>query len=134
MAKYLVTFNDICNEVEITGFSLMTEKEVEAFEQLAESITWEFTYPLITNAEIEFLSGEDLLSRIEFKEISNEEYKALNKVFNEPFGVFITEEFLQELLDEEEDFDSDEEEEEDDDWGSYRSDTRYNEEDDDDIY
>jgi hypothetical protein len=112
----------------------MTEKEVEAFEQLAESITWEFTYPLITNAEIEFLSGEDLLSRIEFKEISNEEYKALNKVFNEPFGVFITEEFLQELLDEEEDFDSDEEEEEDDDWGSYRSDTRYNEEDDDDIY
>lgn len=132
MAKYLVTFNDIINDVDITGFSVMTEKEVEAFEQLAESITWGFTYPL-NNVEIELSSGEDLLSRIEFKEISNEEYKALNKVFNEPFGVFITEEFLQELLDEEEDFD-DEEEEEDDDWGSYRSDTRYNEDDDDDIY
>jgi hypothetical protein len=134
MAKYLVTFNDIINDVDITGFSVMTEKEVEAFEQLAESITWAFTYPLNNDIELEFSSGEDLLSRIDFKEIANEEYKILNKVFNEPHGIFITEEFLQDLLDEEEDFDDDEEEEEDDDWGSYRSDTRYNEEDDDDIY
>jgi hypothetical protein len=134
MAKYLVTFNDIYNDVDITGFSVMTEKEVESFEKLAESITWNFVYPLNNNGELEFSSGEDLLSRIDFKEISNEEYKVLNKVFNEPYSVFITEEFLQELLDEEEDFDSDEEEEEDDDWGAYRSDTRHNEEDDDDIY
>lgn len=134
MAKYLVTFNDIINDVDITGFNVMTEKEVEAFEQLAESITWDFTYPLNNNGELEFSGGEDFLSRIEFKEISNEEYKVLNKVFNEPFGVFITEEFLQELLDEEEDFDDEEEDGEDDDWGSYRSDTRYNEDDDDDIY
>jgi hypothetical protein len=131
MAKYLVTFNDILNEVEITGFSVMTEKEVEVFEKLAESITWEFTYPLMTDAEIEFSSGEDLLSRIDFKEITNDEYKVLNKVFNEPFGTFITEEFLQNLLDEEEeDFDD---EEDDDDWDSYRSDTRYDDEDED-IY
>lgn len=133
MAKYLVTFNDIINDVDITGFSVMTEKEAETFEKLAESITWDFTYPLNNNGELEFSSGEDFLTRIEFKEISNEEYKPLKKLFNEPFGVFITEEFLQEQLDEEEEFDDDEEEDFDDDWGSYRSDTRHNE-DEDDIY
>jgi hypothetical protein len=43
MAKYLVTFNDQINDIEIYGFKTMTEKEVENFERLAESITWGIT-------------------------------------------------------------------------------------------
>jgi hypothetical protein len=100
MAKYLVTFNDVFNSVEIGGFSVMTDKEADSFEKLVESISWDFTYPLPIG-ELDFSSGEDLLSKIDFKEISNEEYKVLKKLFDDSYGVFISEEFLQDLLGEE---------------------------------
>lgn len=108
MAKYLVTFSDHFSEAELHGFKVMTEKEVESFEELASSISWSFVYPLY-HGELEFSSGEDLLSRLEFKEISNEEYKALNKVFDEKFGIFVDAEFLESLLEDEEDEELDEE-------------------------
>jgi hypothetical protein len=115
MAKYLVTFNDQINDIEINGFRLMTEKEVESLEDLAASINWSFTYPL-SNIELEYTSGDDYLDRLEFKEITNEEHKALKKVFNGKFGIFIGEDYLETLIDdidsfddEEEDFDDEEE-------------------------
>lgn len=118
MVKYLVTFNDVFNFVEINGFTVMTEKEADSFEKLAETITWDFTYPLNGEGELEFSSGEDLLSKLDFREISNEQYKVMDKLFNEPYGVFITEDFLQDLLAEEPD-DYDESEDLDEDWGGY---------------
>jgi hypothetical protein len=114
MAKYLVTFNDQYNDVELHGFKIMTDKEVESFEELASSITWSFIYPL-NGGELEFSNGEDLLSRLEFKEISNEEYKVLSKTFDEEFGVFVTAEYLEEIISEEDDFLDDEEDDEDED-------------------
>lgn len=123
MVKYLVTFNDVFNFVEINGFTVMTEKEADSFEKLAETITWEFTYPLNGEGELEFLSGEDLLNKLDFREITNEQYKALDKLFNEPYGVFITEEFLQDLLGEESEMDDDDTDE--DDWDEYNSDSNY---------
>lgn len=112
MAKYLVTFNDHHNEVEIHGFKIMTDKEVESFEELASSITWDFTYPL-NQGELEFSDGDDFLSRIEFKEITNEEYKVLNKVFNEEFGIFVSPEYLEEIISDEEGDEDDEDDDED---------------------
>jgi hypothetical protein len=114
MAKYLVTFNDQYNDVELHGFKIMTDKEVESFEELASSITWSFIYPL-NGGELEFSNGEDLLSRLEFKEISNEEYKVLSKTFDEEFGVFVTAEYLEELISEEDDFSDDDDDDDDDD-------------------
>jgi hypothetical protein len=119
MAKYLVTFNDQYNDVELHGFKIMTDKEVESFEELATSISWNFIYPLY-HGELEFSSGEDLLSRLEFKEITNEEYKVLSKLFDEEFGIFITAEDLEILIsdedeDNDDDLDEDEDEDEDDD-------------------
>ena len=106
MAKYLVTLTDLIGNIEVTGFMTMTDKEFEHFEEVCETITWDFSYPL-GYEELSYSSGEDLLSRIDSKEISNEEYKALKKVFNdEKFGVFIDIDFLEETLgDEEEDED-----------------------------
>lgn len=109
MAKYLVTFNDQINDIEINGFRLMTEKEVESLEDLATSITWSFTYPL-ANIELEYTSGDDYLDRLEFKEITNEEHKALKKVFNGQFGIFISEDYLETLIDDVDSFDDEEEE------------------------
>ncbi len=113
MAKYLATFSDMLNEIEITGFVIMSEKEVENFEALATSITWDFTYDFGEDDQfqLEYSSGEDLLSRVEFKELNPEEVKTFKRLFNNKFGIFIGEEFLEEIIgDEESDFDEDDEE------------------------
>lgn len=117
MAKYLAVFTDTIDEIEINGFVVMTEKEVEAYEQMATSIAWPFVFN-VGEDELEYSSGEDLLTRIEFKEISLEESKAVKRLFNSEFGVFINENFLVEVIGEEEDddeFDDDYDDEFDDD-------------------
>jgi hypothetical protein len=104
MAKYLAMFSDTIDEIEINGFVIMTDKEVETYEEMASSINWPFVYN-VGEDEIEFTSGEDLLTRIEFKEISTEEAKMMKRLFNNEFGVFIDEGFLAEVIGEEDDDD-----------------------------
>jgi hypothetical protein len=113
MAKFLVTFTDTLDDIEINGFVIMTEKEFENFEETAISITWPFVYA-IGQDELEFSSGDDFLSRIDSKEITNEEAKTIKKLFGDLFGVFIDEAFLQDVIGDEDDSDFDEEEDEDD--------------------
>ena len=98
MAKYLVIFQDNHGEeFDLHGFKIMTEKEVSKFEELALSITWDFSY--YANSEsLSYSNGDDFLSRIEFKEISSGEYDTLEKVFGGEFGTFICEEYLQTIL------------------------------------
>jgi hypothetical protein len=102
MAKYLAMFSDTIDEIEINGFVIMTDKEVETYEEMANSISWPFVYN-IGEDELEFTSGEDLLTRIDFKEISTEEAKMMKRLFNDEFGVFVDEGFLLEIIGEEED-------------------------------
>ena len=104
MAKYLVTFNDQINEIEIHGFKTMTEKEVENFESLAESITWSFSYKLGGGKKLHFSDGNDFLSKLEFKELTFEEARNLKKLFNGEFGTFITEDALEQITKEDEDY------------------------------
>lgn len=111
MAKFLVTFTDTLDDIEINGFTVMTEKEVESFEETAMSITWPFVYAMGQD-ELEFSSGDDFLSRVDTKEISNEEAKSLKKLFGDTFGVFIDEAFLQEVIGDEDEIDFDEDEDE----------------------
>jgi hypothetical protein len=113
MAKFLATFNDVIDEIELHGFVIMSEKEMNDYEELATSITWSFTYKLGEDqVELEYTSGEDLLSRIDFREITNEEAKVFKKIFNDEFGVFIDSNFLDEIAAEESELDEDEEDDE----------------------
>ena len=123
MTKFLVTFTDTLDDIEINGFTVMTEKEVNSFEETAMSITWPFVYAMGQD-ELEFSSGDDLLSRIDFKEITNEEVKSLKKLFGDSFGVFIDEAFLEEVIgyEDESDFDDDEEDDIDDMYDNYGDD------------
>jgi hypothetical protein len=109
MVKFLVTFTDTLDDIEINGFVIMTEKEFEVFEETATSITWPFIYALGQD-ELEFSSGDDFLTRIDSKEITNEEAKTLKNLFGDLFGVFIDEGFLQDVIGDEDDFDEDEDE------------------------
>lgn len=106
MTKFLVTFTDTLDDIEINGFTVMTEKEVDSFEETAMSITWPFVYAMGQD-ELEFSSGDDFLSRIDFKDITNEEAKSLKKLFGDSFGVFIDEDFLEEVIGDEDDSDFD---------------------------
>lgn len=104
MTKFLVTFSEVIEEViEVSGFSIMNDKEVLRFEELANSITWPFTYEYSDGTELNFSSGEDFLSTITFKEITQEESKMFNRIFNDKFGTFIGESFLNTVINEEDD-------------------------------
>ena len=110
MAKFIATFNDTIEDIEINGFTVLTDKEVEEYEDLAYSITWPFTFKM-GGYELEFSNGEDLLGRIDFKEISFEDSKSLKKLFNNEFGFFIGLDFLESIVEEEDDYDGDDEDE-----------------------
>ncbi len=114
MAKFLVTFNDVIEDsIELNGFSVMTDKEVLNFEELANSITWPFTYEFEDGTELFYSSGESFLSAITFRELSNEEAKPFARLFNDEFGFFIGESFLRSKIDEEDEDGFDDEEDED---------------------
>jgi hypothetical protein len=108
MERYLAIFTDNHGEeFDVHGFKLMTEKEVSRFEDLATSITWDFAY-YANNESLNYSNGEDFLSRIDFREISKDEYEALEKIFDGEFGTFVSEEYLKSILDgESEDEDED---------------------------
>lgn len=124
MAKYLAKFSSVVNEIEVSGFIVMNDREVENFEELALSITWDFVYEFGEDDQfqIEFSDGEDLLSRVEFKEISLDEVKALKRLFNDEFGTFIGEGFLEQVIGEE---DSDFDDEDEDDYDEINYETDY---------
>ena len=132
MGKYLAIFSDTLNDIEINGFVTMTDKEMERFELLATSITWDFEHT-IGEEKIYFSSGEDLLSKIDFKEISNEEYKTLKKIFKTAFGFFISEETLEDIVGDIEAIDEDLEEDDDDDFNDKRRGRNYDDFDDNDY-
>lgn len=117
MAKYLAVFTHEVESIEINGFVVMSNKEVENYEQLAESITWPITYEL-GDFTLNYSDGEELLSRIEFKELNPEEVKTYKRNFNNEFGVFIPESFLYTQIDDEDD-DEDGEDNDDEDINSY---------------
>jgi hypothetical protein len=116
MAKILAIYNDSIEntdiQVDVNGFIIMTNKEMEDYEEIASSITWPFTYKF-NELELEFTNGEDLLTRIDFREISNEEAKTFKRLFNDEFGIFISEDELHTIIGDEEDLD---EESDDDDY------------------
>ena len=102
MKKYLAIFSDEFNSIELNGFQLMTQNDMNYYEDLCADIIWDFTYT-IGDEKLELTGGDDLLSRIDFKEITNEEYKALSKTFkNGIFGIFVSTEFLESIVNDEE--------------------------------
>jgi hypothetical protein len=104
MSKFLVRFNDTYKDIDILGFKLMSDIDVNHLQDLADSINWSFSFR-IPNGKLEFSSGENLLSKMEFNEISDIEYKALKKIFGPQYGVFIDQDFLDKVLQDDYGFD-----------------------------
>jgi len=98
MIKYLATYTDTINNLDILGFMVMSDKDMERYESLATSITWSFSYNISEFDYLDFIDGEDYLSRIEFKEITDDEYISIKNVFGVKFGTFIDEEYIKIVL------------------------------------
>jgi hypothetical protein len=107
MSKYLATYSDTLNNVDVFGFMLMSDKDMERYESLAMSITWSFSYNVSEVDYIDFIDGEEYLSKVEFKELTDEEFTAINNVFGDKFGMIISEDFLKIVLSDEETIDDD---------------------------
>jgi hypothetical protein len=95
MARYLVTFNDTYDNVIVTGFSTMTDDEIDEYEDILNSITWEFS---INDGALVYSNGEDFLTRIDFKELNKTDADAIQHVFNGEFGTVIGIEYLKKVL------------------------------------
>ncbi len=100
MARYLVIFKDLCDDIDVNGLTIMTDKELESFERLSESITWGFSFG-IGRSKLHFIDGQDLLSRLEYKEVSLEETKSFKRLFGREFGTFVNEEFIKQISEDE---------------------------------
>ena len=97
MEKYLVIFKDEYNGIELEGFTVMTDIDVDVYEDLASSITWPFTYQS-GEVTLEYNDGEDLLDKMEFKSIYPEAAKHISDEFSAFFGFFISEYALREII------------------------------------
>ncbi len=112
MKKYIAIFTCEFNSVNLHGFQLMSEKQMDSYIELAESIIWDITFELGDDKELYFSDGLELLSNIEFNEVTNEEYKAISRTFvNGEFGTFIDKQFLDNLVEEEEETQIDDDDE-----------------------
>jgi hypothetical protein len=117
MAKYIAIFNDVTSEeITVNGFIIMTEKQMNSYEELASSITWDFDYKE-DGLELNYINGEDLLDKIEFKELSVQEASLIKKLFGAKFGYFIDEELLFDVVQEEGEEEMDEDNDDDEGYG-----------------
>jgi hypothetical protein len=117
IAIYVDNYND---EFDIHGFQIMTDKEQSQYEEMANGISWDFEY-CSNSGCISYSNGEDLLSRIEFKEITKSEFDNLEKLFDGQFGIFVSYDYLSSIVNgesngeyQDDEFYEDEEEETDD--------------------
>jgi hypothetical protein len=97
MKKCVAIFYDCLGSIDVNGFMTMTDKEAEDYERLLSEITWEIVYDAY-DEELVYSSGEEILSLIEFKDITNEEYKMFERLFGGKFGVFIDAAFLSSII------------------------------------
>jgi hypothetical protein len=72
MAKYLGIFRDTVDEIVFDGFVWWQIEKWKALKSW-HKYTWGFFMMLLVPM-LEYDSGEDLLSRIDFKEITNSDY------------------------------------------------------------
>lgn len=112
--KLLVTGDfDYADEFNLSEWSTMTVAEFKEMIEHLKSRDDEFEIGFGTNEALSFSDGEDLLSQLSFRKISEQEYDVLDKLFGGEFdgggGVF---ERLWEIDEDYDDEDEDDEEEE----------------------
>ena len=106
---YLLTFNgNYADEFDMSEFTIMNGYSVINFTDGLKSHDEEFEVYFGTNEELIFDDGNDLLSQITIKEITEEEYDVLDKLFGGSFGEAGVFDYVIDMateIDEDEDYD-----------------------------
>ena len=80
--KLLLYWNtNWADEMDIEGFAAVTSEFYEQWKSNLRRKTTEFEIGLGTNEAIEFNNGEHLIKKVKCKEITDEEFDVLNKLF-----------------------------------------------------
>jgi hypothetical protein len=91
------------DEMDISGFGIMKREDWEDYKKMLEN-RGEFTFCIGTNEEIEYDNGPALLEEIEVRNITEEEYNIIQKLFGGEYG-------FTDFLEVEEDYDDEDDDE-----------------------
>lgn len=87
MAKVIVKWeSNYADEMDISGFVLMDKADANIWKKKIKTIEDQFTIYVGTNEDIEYGSGEELLSEIKIQNISDAEYEAIINAVGKEFG------------------------------------------------
>ena len=96
------------DEMDIEGFIITDKESANSFKKQLKDYVSSFEVCVGTNEDIEYGSGEELLSELKFKTITEDEAKVIQKFFGESGGhteFWTALEYLDEWNDEDEDDD-----------------------------
>lgn len=74
------------DEMDVEGFAMLEKSEADKLKKTLKNFKREFTVCIGTNEEIDYEKGSDMLDELEFKKISEEEYKTVKKLFGTSGG------------------------------------------------
>lgn len=74
------------DEMDIQGYVMTTKDKSDDWRKKLKSVNYSFSLQIGTNEDIEYPSGEDLISEVVTKNITEEEYIILKKYFGTQGG------------------------------------------------
>lgn len=115
MEKVLLKWSsNWADEMDVEGFDIMKKSEWDEFKKKVKKMK-NFCVYIGTNEEIDYVTGEDLLSEIKAKKITPEEERIIKKFIGSTFGftsfLYVIEGHNDELIDELNDLDDEEDDE-----------------------
>lgn len=83
----LVTWStNWADEMDIEGFKIFKKEDWDKFKAHVSLIKHPFDICIGTNEEIDYSNGKQLLAELLAKDITNDEYLTINKLFGTSFG------------------------------------------------
>lgn len=87
MSKVLVTYNsNWADEMDISAFRIFDKPDWDAIEKFAKEYKNEICVCIGTNEEVEFTDGNDWLSKMEVKVITDKDANIIEKHIGDSFG------------------------------------------------
>ena len=74
------------DEMDVEGFAILEKADADRLKKTLKNFKRQFTICIGTNEEIDYEQGSDMLDELEFKKISEEEYKTVKKLFGTSGG------------------------------------------------
>ena len=102
----LVKFNCLADELEVSGFSLMSDNQLYEYKELVKKLPETFEFYISANNYVE-LTPQEFNANLFIRPITVEAYQLLHELFDSEYGFFPCNEALLSIIAESEDDDLD---------------------------